>query len=806
MKPPCPCSAIIPRTDSTGERLVKASLRHALALVFALVLFASSLPAALAQPAAQSPAQSLDMVRASLDRIERSLQRGDLSDNALQALRSEIEPLSEMTAAILKALEPRLEATRARLEQLGKPAGDKPGADATPEAAQAAAERAEQQKLFDELDAMVKRARLHAVQTDQLSDTIVNRRRALFQQALFERSSSLLSPRLWYAAIGELPQDFRAMGVLASDWASLISSRLSGSALRSWLVTNLALALGVFIALVGARRIMGRPKSLLEPTPLQKAYGAVWVAVVTATVPIVAALAFLEIARFHDLINQRLEPLVAAIFDGVRRIAITIGLARGLLAIDRPQWRLLNLETVTAEKISRMVLTIAIIVSLMKVMEAMNDLVAASVAVSVVMRGVGAVTVAIVMASTLYGILAREGEEEDEYGPRISTGRDWYGVWRILAWVAIIAIVISCAIGLIAFASFVLDQLVWVTFVATAGYMLHLLATEAVARAVQPGSVAGRAAMNTVGLARDSLRQIATLLQGALGLVLVITGAMLVLAPWGVESDDMLGTLRAAFFGFRVGDITISLAGILLAIALFTGGIVFTRVLQEWLEDRYLPTTRLDIGLRNSIRTSVGYVGIFLAAAVALSYMGLSFEKLAIVAGALSVGIGFGLQSIVGNFVSGLILLWERVIRVGDLIAVGNDTGHVRRINVRSTEIETSDRVTVIVPNSNLITGVVKNWVRSDRVSRVRVPISVTLTASPEAVRQLLIEVAGEHDLVLDQPEPSVSFVAMTDTALKFELSCYASDVEKASRIKSDLNFAIFARLQEAGIGLAAST
>ena len=720
---------------------MKASLRHALALVFALVLFASSLPAALAQPAAQSPAQSLDMVRASLDRIERSLQRGDLSDNALQALRSEIEPLSEMTAAILKALEPRLEATRARLEQLGKPAGDKPGADATPEAAQAAAERAEQQKLFDELDAMVKRARLHAVQTDQLSDTIVNRRRALFQQALFERSSSLLSPRLWYAAIGELPQDFRAMGVLASDWASLISSRLSGSALRSWLVTNLALALGVFIALVGARRIMGRPKSLLEPTPLQKAYGAVWVAVVTATVPIVAALAFLEIARFHDLINQRLEPLVAA-----------------------------------------------------------------SVAVSVVMRGVGAVTVAIVMASTLYGILAREGEEEDEYGPRISTGRDWYGVWRILAWVAIIAIVISCAIGLIAFASFVLDQLVWVTFVATAGYMLHLLATEAVARAVQPGSVAGRAAMNTVGLARDSLRQIATLLQGALGLVLVITGAMLVLAPWGVESDDMLGTLRAAFFGFRVGDITISLAGILLAIALFTGGIVFTRVLQEWLEDRYLPTTRLDIGLRNSIRTSVGYVGIFLAAAVALSYMGLSFEKLAIVAGALSVGIGFGLQSIVGNFVSGLILLWERVIRVGDLIAVGNDTGHVRRINVRSTEIETSDRVTVIVPNSNLITGVVKNWVRSDRVSRVRVPISVTLTASPEAVRQLLIEVAGEHDLVLDQPEPSVSFVAMTDTALKFELSCYASDVEKASRIKSDLNFAIFARLQEAGIGLAAST
>jgi small-conductance mechanosensitive channel len=124
---------------------------------------------------------------------------------------------------------------------------------------------------------------------------------------------------------------------------------------------------------------------------------------------------------------------------------------------------------------------------------------------------------------------------------------------------------------------------------------------------------------------------------------------------------------------------------------------------------------------------------------------------------------------------------------------------------VRSTEIETSDRVTVIVPNSNLITGVVKNWVRSDRVSRVRVPISVVLTASPEAVRALLIDVGKGHPLVLDEPEPSVAFVAMTDTSLKFELSCFASDVEKASRIKSDLNFAIFARLQEAGIGPAAA-
>lgn len=790
-------------------------LRQTLALLCVLFLASAALPGALAQPSAQqpvqqsvqNPGQTLDSVRAALDRIDKSLEREDLNDQALQALRAEVDPLRDASAAVLKTLEPRLEAARARLEQLGKAtdkttdkAADKAAQD-TPEGRQAAAERAEQQKAFDDLDAMVKRARLQTVQAEQLSDTIVNRRRAIFQQALFARSSSLLSPGLWRGVVEGLPDDVRAMGALVSDWASLVATRLTGFVLRSWLAANAALVIGVILALVAARRVMARPRRLAEPTPLQKSAGAVWVAVVAATVPIVAALAFIEIARVNGLINPPLEPLVAALLDGVRRISIAAGLVRGLFAVDRPQWRLLALETPIALKLSRLVLTVAIVVSATRVIEAMNDLVAASVSVSVVMRGVGALLVALAMARTLYGILAREEKQEAEYGPRVASGVDWHSLWRILSWAAIGTIVLSCAVGYVALASFVVDQIVWVTFVVAAGYMLYALATEGAARAIQPGSVAGRAAMNTIGLNHDSLRQIATLLQGALALVLAIAGAMLVLAPWGVESDNMLGTLRAMFFGFQVGDITISLAGILVAILLFAAVVAFTRILQSWLEDKYLPTTRLDVGLRNSIRASVGYVGFFVAAAMALSYMGLSFDKLAIVAGALSVGIGFGLQAIVGNFVSGLILLWERVIRVGDLIDVGGETGHVRRINVRSTQVETGNRVMLIVPNSNLITGVVKNWVRSDRVSRVKIPVSVPVTASPETIRALLLSAAAEHPLVLDQPGPSVAFVAMADTALRFELSYSASDAETADRVKSDLNFAIFARLQTAGVG-----
>jgi small-conductance mechanosensitive channel len=277
---------------------------------------------------------------------------------------------------------------------------------------------------------------------------------------------------------------------------------------------------------------------------------------------------------------------------------------------------------------------------------------------------------------------------------------------------------------------------------------------------------------------------------------------MLVLAPWGVESDDMIGNLRAAFFGFKVGEVTISLSTVFVALALAVLGITFTRIVQSWLEQQYLPLTQLDVGLQNSIRTSVGYIGVLIAVAISLAHVGVGFEKLAIVAGALSIGVGFGLQSIVSNFVSGLILLWERAIRVGDWVVVGDEQGHVRRINVRSTEIETFDRATMIVPNSNLVTGIVKNWVRTDRVGRLRIPVTVTMTADPDQVRDNLIECAVGQEGILQFPKPQVMFMAMSDNTLKFELICFIGDVERSQRVRSDLNFTIFKRFREAHIDL----
>ena len=324
---------------------------------------------------------------------------------------------------------------------------------------------------------------------------------------------------------------------------------------------------------------------------------------------------------------------------------------------------------------------------------------------------------------------------------------------------------------------------------------------EVVGKGASPDGAIGKQIMDQVGIGHGSLKQISILSNGFLHLVFLIAAAMFVLAPWGLDGGDTIGTVRAALFGFSVGGVTISLSNILIAIALFAIGFAITRGIKRWLEKSYLPYTRLDPGLRNSIATSIGYIGIIIAAMMAATTMGLSLDKFTLIAGALSVGIGFGLQSIINNFVSGLILLWERPIRVGDWIVVGDEQGLVKQINVRSTQIETFDRASLIVPNSEFISGRVKNWMHNDRLARIVIPIGVGYGSDPEKVKAILLEVAKGNKAVLNDPHPRVYFMKLGDSSMEFELRCFV-DVDSMLPVKSDLMFDLLKRLRKAHIDI----
>lgn len=779
----------------------RASLIPSLAaLMFLLV--GSLTPVGAQAPAAEKPPETLEQrmerSRVKLEMIEHTLSRGTLTDPALVILRDQLEPIGETVNAILDELTPKLDGIKSRLEQLGP----KPAANAPPESEGVTAERAEQDKAFKETEEVVKRARVMSVRSGQLTEMITAQRRNLFTKALFEQSSSILSPSLWLAVLAEVPREISASTTALRDWYSSINARLTGWRLPVFWGAILGLAFLYWpIKQVSRRVIKGRIDESIAPTRYQKIIAAWWIAIVIAVLPI-AFVSFVSILLdVFDLHSHRMEPLLRALIEGVARVSITAGIiARGLLSPSRAGWRMVDLSDRVADRVAHLAIMLASLVSLTKILEAMNEIISASLAFSVATRGIGALLFALVLAWGLKGIMLPPDDSEECLGPLVTPERDLFAPVRLAAWCAVVLIIGSVLVGYVSLGSFVVDQVVWISAIGATLYMLVSLADEGIATGFKATTPMGRTLINTVGLRREKLDQIGTLINGVARVVLFSLAGLLMLVPWGIQSGDLAGNLRAAFFGFKVGEVTISIASIAFAVLIFSLGYIATRAVQNWLDTKFLPKTQLDTGLRNSIKTSFGYVGFAIAFAVAMAYLGLSLEKLAFVAGALSLGIGFGLQSIVSNFVSGLILLWERAVRVGDWIVVGSEQGFVRRISVRATEIETFDRATVIIPNSNLVSGVVKNWVRNDRMGRFKITIEIAHGNDPEKLRDVLLAAAKAHDLVLRIPAPNVQFSSMNASSMTFDLQCFIADVETSGRVKSDLHFDLFKRLKMEGI------
>ena len=211
----------------------------------------------------------------------------------------------------------------------------------------------------------------------------------------------------------------------------------------------------------------------------------------------------------------------------------------------------------------------------------------------------------------------------------------------------------------------------------------------------------------------------------------------------------------------------------------------------------------MERGSREALVTVTGYSGVLVGILVALGVAGIEFTNIAIIAGALSVGIGFGLQNIVNNFVSGLILLIERPVKTGDWIVVGGTEGYVKRIRIRSTQIQTFDRADVIVPNSELISSQVTNWMLRDTTGRARIPVGAAYGSDTQKVKQVLIKVANEHPEVMTYDpalKPFVLFLGFGESSLDFELRIYIRNIDRRLRVISDINFAIDDAFREAGI------
>jgi potassium-dependent mechanosensitive channel len=784
---------------------LRRHLRRFSALLASLAFACMFAGAALAQTSDTD--DTLDALRKQIDDATQSLKQPDnLSDAELQRLRGVIAAAQSQATDIAGQLTPQLASVNARVAELGTPT---PGAKEDPDVT---SQRALLNKNRGQLDSQVKLANLLSVEGDQLVAQTVSLRRSQFQARLGERTNSIVATPFWTELRDDLPRDAQRLAALGSDLQK--SARAAPVAL--WLAVPIALAAGIWLLRAGQRWLMGWLTTRVPAGRLRRTLYA-WAIVLRSTLlcGIAAALLYAALDWTHSLPDAT-GALLSQLAGMLWFCGFLFGLATALICAKRPSWRLLALPDAVATALRWFPAQLTLVSLVSWLAEHLAGLLNASLSLAVAINCVVALALSATVARALFRADRLWRAELAKAADGVRTRPIWLVVVAGLNWLLLATAIVCLLAGYVAFGSFIVKQVVWVAIVVGAAYLIAVLIDDGLMTWLGGGQGAGEQAEqeaenapagSTAAIEAGSIRshaQVAVLLSAVLRLAVLLFALTLLLAPFGDGPSDLVRRSGQWRDGIAIGEVKLQPAAVLQAVAVLVLGLAAVRWLRQWLATRYLPTTSLDEGMRTSATSLFGYAGVVFAVALAMSAMGIGLERIAWVASALSVGIGFGLQAVVQNFVSGLILLAERPVKVGDWVSLGGVEGDIRRINVRATEIQMGDRSTVIVPNSEFITKVVRNVTLADPLGLVQVKLPVPLGTDAEQMRELLLKAFDANHDVLDSPAPAVLLDGVDGGQLLFNATGFVKSPRMSGNVRSALLFDVLARLKAAGITISA--
>lgn len=751
----------------------------------------------------------LEEARQDVDAVRETPHEG-LSDAQLNELRNRALGGQGKAEKAEASLKPALADVSARLTELGTPSAG------VAEAPDVAAQRLALTKEQATLDSQVKRARLLALEAEQAAKSAVTQRRQQFGARLSERTAAPLGPTFWRELSRERPADANRLHqfthALATGIASVPAAAWLGMGALIAMVVALHLALQRLLVRVASTRIpQGRLRRSLHATGVV----ALWV----LTTGLVAHVLSVGLSTGASASNGAVASLTA--LDSVFWFAgFTYGLGSALLMAGRPSWRLTGLSDDAATRLGWFPLALALAIALGWTLSRLAVALETSLATTAALNALIALAYVLIATAGLLAMSRRHGADEprqpacatDAKAPAASLQAAtpvWVVVLRTAAWAFLAVTFLALLSGHVAFATFMASQLVWFLVVAGAAYLVATLVDDLCstlpgnAQAHQAdGQAPGTARQQELSYLARTRAQAAVLLSAVARVGIYFLALLLVLAPYGEGPLELLQRASHVNEGLSIGEVSLKPGAVLQAALLLVIGLAGVRLFKRWLSERFMPTTQMDAGMKMSVITLSGYAGTVVIIAMAISAVGMGLERVTWVASALSVGIGFGLQAIVQNFVSGLILLAERPVKVGDWVSLPGVEGDIRRINVRATEIQMGDRSTVIVPNSEFITKIVRNVTYSDNIGLVQIKLPMPLSTDTQAVREVLLSALADHRAVLGTPAPSVQLEGITEGRLVFVVTGFVNSPRAAGGVKSDLLFDIFERLRAAHITL----
>lgn len=734
---------------------------------------------------AEEQARSFDEISAAWQETLEAV-RGELSDSTpsparITALQADLNALiGEADAAERRAL--------AQLTPLGqeRDALGPPPAEGEPEERPEITEaRRDIQERIAVFEARLRQAQLAETQANVLLRDISRAQQEELTAELLTLFPSPLEPQTWLDALGEAVTVVGRALAAPLQWYSEAPALTSqpGPYFLAFLAFLLAGVLAWPVRLFLKDRF-GRDPAVSDPSYARRLLAVVVDGAADALLPLLALAALAVALIGQGLLTGNFADLIAA---GLRTLAfflLVAGLARAALSPRLPAWRIVPTSPDGAVALANGITAFA----------AANALFSfgwATIDITMSPRPEALASVFLLIAITVVTIFLM-GLLPSRFWPEAKgIGSSYWPAARLLIWLLLIAAPLTALAGYAFLGGFLLSRLVFFALLLGGLLLLRAILREGLEQLLTPEGSWSGAVMRSSGLSEQGARVLLFWISLAIDAALVLGSLYLLLNLLGVPSALLNLWTREIVTGFEIGGLTISPLDFVLAVIIFLLALAATGVVKRLLSDRLLPQTRLDVGVRHSIVAASGYLGVILALLLGVAAMGLDLSNIAIIAGALSVGIGFGLREVVNNFVSGLLLLIERPVKVGDWIVTAGHEGMVKHISVRATEIETFDRASVILPNSELITQPVTNWTHKNRVARTTVKVGVAYGSDTQLVHDLLLSCAQEHPDVLDTPAAYVLFRNFGDSALEFELRAYVRDTDYYLRVGSDLHFAV---------------
>lgn len=718
----------------------------------------------------------------------------------LDELGEQAQILATEIGQLIAELQPQRAQLQAQLDVLGPP----PSPNVPPDTPAVAEQRATLDVSRAQLDAALAQASDEQANVKNLIGEFAKLRRNLLYNQLALRSGSILGTDFWmplYRPPADDAQRFHTFcaalhDVVAAAWQPgqrAVTLLLCGLALAAWLPGRRYLERGFAWYCL----------TQLPDTPLRRSALALMTVLATLLATAVAAqLVFVAFTRGAPL-PLPLQDLASSLVKVAITCAMISGLSRAWLCTAYPAARLPELPDALAHAMRPFAPILAGLLFVAATLEQLNRTADMSLPTTLLGRGIVSVVVALTVGAALvHSNRVRAAlAAADRFEARTAVA----GFVTACVSLAVMGALAALMVGYITVARFITYELVWFEIVLVSLYILSRLVRDVCTTAFSAKRPSGQLIKDLFNADDAHLSQASTLLSG-IGTAVLLAIAVIALATGGLGTTpgDLLNSVLDVLGGTKLRDLHIVPGKILNAALAFGIGFYMLRAVRNWLDVQFLPTLKMDPGMRMSLVMLFTNIGYVLLTLLTLSMLGIRWDRLAWIVSALSVGIGFGLQEIVKNFVSGLILLTERPVKVGDLVSIPGVEGDIQRINVRATEIQLADRSIVIVPNSQLISQNLRNVTMGNSTLGVAtLALTFPLNTDPEAVRKLLLGVYQDEPAILEQPAPSVTFNDLSPSGMTLSVTGYVVSPRAISGTKSSLLFEILKRLRAAGIPLA---